>query len=69
MFPETYVRAHRDTYPEGAVAVLDQWRGRQSEVFALIQVLKVPALDGTSLEQVEIYEVRNAVAREPAPQG
>ncbi len=69
VFPETYVRAHRDTYPEGAVEVLDQWRGRQSEVFALIQVLKVPALDGTSLEQVEIYEVRNAVAREPAPQG
>jgi hypothetical protein len=67
VFPETYVRAHRDACPEGAVELLDQWRGRQSEVFALIQVLKVPALDGTGLEQVEIYEVRNTAAKEPAP--
>lgn len=67
VFPETHVRAHRDAYPEGAVDVLDRWRGRQSEVFTLIQVLKVPALDGAGVEQVEIYEVRNGAATQTAP--
>lgn len=66
VFPETHVRAHRDAYPEGAVEVLDQWRGRQSEVFVLIQVLKVPAVDSAGVEQVEIYEVRNGAATGPA---
>ncbi len=59
VFPETHVRTHREAFPRGAVAVLDQWRSKKLGVFVLIQVLKVPAGDGEGAEQVEIYEFRN----------
>ena len=64
VFPETHVRAHRDAYPEGAVEVLDQWRGNAKRGVRPDSGAESPGAGRRGVEQVEIYEVGTSAATE-----